>query len=179
VDARGLVDALRGYQSAEAAALQPARANVKTKINYGRGRVYLCLSQAQIEDYWAKAEQAFKSVVADYESGNPRVQDLAAESHAHLGIVYSPAEGAADTAPAFRQAAEQYQKAIELSRHPDRQAFFNSQLGYIYGRLKDYNAADSAYAEAARLDPAHSDGYEQLRQALRRQDDLATPTPQK
>jgi tetratricopeptide (TPR) repeat protein len=169
VDARGLAEAIRGYQSALDAAIQPPLADIKTKTNFGLGRAYLCLSQALVEDYWSKAESAFKKVIADYEGGNQRVQEMAAESHANLGIVYSPPECDPDPTPQFRRAAAEYQAAINISSRPARQAFFNRRLGEIYSRLKEYDAADKAYATAISLDPDHRREYEAARQQSRQQ----------
>lgn len=176
-DQAGIEDAIRIYRSALDAQIQPALADIKAKMDFGLGRAYLCLSQAQIGDHWDAATQSFSNVIAEYESGNQRLQDMAAEAYAGRGFISLPYVDDPNATKKFRDAIPQYKKAIELSRHPDRQAAFHDMLGYIHRRLKEYDEADKAYTDAIRLDPQNREQYEQKRQELQRERELE-PSPQ-
>jgi tetratricopeptide (TPR) repeat protein len=168
VNVRGLELALQGYQWALSAKVQPPLADIPVKASFGVGRVYLCRSQALIANEWDKAEQAFTGVIQAYEGGNQRVQNLAAEAHAHLGICYSPPADDPNADAKWRRAVAEYQKAIALSMHDDQKADYNSKLGFIYGRLHDYDKADKAYQAAIQLDPdpTRRGEYEAVRRKL-------------
>jgi len=177
-DAAGLQEAERLYLSAGQARFQPALSDIQTKTAYGLGRLYACLSQAEVADRWDAAEHQFKQVIADFDGGNARVKELAAEAHAGLGLVYLPVAGAPDARQHYLHAADEYRTAIELSHHQDRQATFSAQLGYILGRLQEYDQADAAYAKAIELDPGNRDRYAQARLALQKERaTLAPPSP--
>lgn len=151
VDVVGLQDAIRGYQSALEARHQPARSDIQTKTAFALGRAYVCLSQSLVADHWADAEREFLTVIADFENGNDRVRELAADAHAHLGLIYLPAGGDPDANANFRRSAEEYHKAIELSRHPDRQAIYYLWLAWIHIRMNECDLAEEALAEANKV----------------------------
>jgi tetratricopeptide (TPR) repeat protein len=171
VDVDGLYESLRGFDAARVAPVQPAESNIPTKLTFGYGQVYLCLSLAQKEDDWALAESQFRSVVADYEAGNTRVKDLAAEAHSLIGYITmlrsSPTDVQAQTA-SFTTALAEYQRAIDLSVRPDRQAFFNRMQGYLHCRLADWDQASQAYDRAVGLesDATTQASYQELRRQL-------------
>jgi tetratricopeptide (TPR) repeat protein len=151
VDVVGLQDAIRGYQSALEARDQPAHSDIQTKTAFALGRAYVCLSQSLVANHWADAEREFLTVIADFENGNERVRELAAEAHGQLGLVYLPAVGDPETNSNFRRSAEEYHKAIELSRQPDRQATYYLWLAWIHIRMNECDLADEALAEANKL----------------------------
>ncbi len=169
IDVAGLQAAIRGYQSALTAREQPAQSDIQAKTAFALGRTYVCLSQALVEPRWKEAETEFRKVIDDYEHGNQRIKERAAEAHANLAVVYLPSQDEPGAAAKYQRAAGEYRKAIETTRRAVLQAECYRMLGHIYGRLKDYSQADSAYAEAIRLDPDHRDKYEQLRQQLQRE----------
>src|SRR5262249_20059924 len=151
-------EAIRRYQQALKARDQPPLANVQTKANAGIGAAYTCLTQALVGDYTADARPALEAVVSDYVSGNTRVRHFAAESYAHLGFLSLPYEGEQGplATQQYRRAAELYQQAIEISQEqfPEErklkaQCYYTA--GYIYGRLREYDTADQAYAKAIEL----------------------------
>ncbi len=100
--------------------------------------------------------------------GNRRLRELAAESHANLGLVHLPAVGDADAEPRFRRAETDYARAIELTRDDSRKAFFFSMRGFILMRLGAKAQADAAYRQAVSLekDASVRAGYEQARAQL-------------
>jgi tetratricopeptide (TPR) repeat protein len=168
VDGPGLEESIRRFERARAAPVQPALADIGPKAALGVGRAEACLSQAEVADRWEDARRAFESVVAEYER-NPRIKELAAEAHAGLGLVYLPAGDAPDAAAGYRRSAEEYRQAIELTGHPTRQAAFEFGLAHAYGRLREYDQADQAYARAIELDPDRSAEYERARAELRQE----------
>jgi tetratricopeptide (TPR) repeat protein len=147
-DIAGLQKAIAGYRSALTAADKPIQSNITTKTAYSLGRVYLCLGHAGDRARWADAEGEFLRVTAEFEGGNTQVRNFAAESYANLGLIAFLTASAPEIEPAYRRAAEQYHKAIELSRHHDRQAIFYLWLARIELRLGNCAAASTAIASA-------------------------------
>ena len=147
-DIDGLQKAIAGYRGALTAADKPIRSNITTKTAFYLGRAYLCLGNAGDPARWADAEGEFLTVTAEFEGGNMQVRNLAAESYANLGLIAFLIASAPDTEPAYRRAAEQYHKAIELSRHQDRQAIFYLWLARIDLRLGDCAAANTALVDS-------------------------------
>ncbi len=148
VDAEGVHLAITGYQQALMAAVQPALSDIHTKAAFAVGRAYLCLSQAEIENHWSEAEQQFLAVIVDYEEGNPRVRELAADAYAHLGLIYLPEVDEVDTENKYQRAADAFVNALELTHYPERQATYNLWLGWIYAHSGDCTAAAAALAQA-------------------------------
>jgi tetratricopeptide (TPR) repeat protein len=172
VDAGGLYNAIKGFESALDAGDQPAYSDIDTKTAFLLGRAYLCLSQGLVADHWTDAEHECLKVINEYEGGNERVKVLAAEAHANLGFIYMPPEDQPDPEVSYRLAAEQYRKAIELSYHADRQAVFHLWLAWIHTRMSECDMAeealanaDEAYVRSARSNPE----YEAFRAAVTRE----------
>jgi tetratricopeptide (TPR) repeat protein len=158
VDAAGLADAVVAYQRAKAATDRPALADVDSKIALGLGRTYTCQSQAEVAHHWREAEEQFLRVIEVFRAGNQRIRQLAAEAWAGLGLVHLPPAEAPDKAR-YRQAAADYQRAIELSTSPARQGTYYGMLGYIHARLGEPQLAHDAYDQAIRLDPENREWY--------------------
>lgn len=176
----GLYQSIDLYRSALQATDQPASSAIGAKVALSVGRIYLCLSLAGVGDHWLEAERELRSAIEQYDAGSERARDLAAEAYGALGIIAAPTEGDPDSGTRFRQAADMYIHAIELSRHPSRVAHFYRMLGYMYERLNELDHADSAYAraKAADPDPTRDAYYEELRQTLRDRHSMpATSTP--
>lgn len=172
VDAAGLQSAIRGFEDALDARDQPARSDIATKAAFGLGRTYLCLSQGLVADHWTDAEREFLGVVAEFDGGNQRVKELAAQAHANLGLIYVLREDQADPEASYRRAAEQYRRAIELTRHTDRQAVFYLWLAWIQVGMDECAMAvealadaDEAYDRSTRTDP----DYETFRATVERE----------
>jgi tetratricopeptide (TPR) repeat protein len=166
VDRTGLMKALDQYAAAAQATYRPPGADVESKAAFGRGRVHSCLSQAAIADHWAEAEAAFRTVIRTYESGNRRIEPLASEAWAGLGLVWLPAEGTTQPADAYRRAVDAYQEAINLSAIPARQGVFYGMIGHAHRRLGEPALAIDAYRNAAERDTAHAAAYQKAAQEL-------------
>ena len=170
----GLNEALDKFTHAETARLQPALADIRTKVAFGRGRIFLCLSQALVADHWGDAEREFRQVVDEFGKGNQRVKTMTAESHANLGLLHLPAAGDPDAEASLRRAASEYREALRLTPERStghRKAFFWSMLGFIHGQLGETATAEDAYDHAISLtsdDPATRARYETDRQQLPR-----------
>ena len=149
VDEAGLRAALEGYRAALEAADQPPLADIPAKVHFGQARVFWCLSQAVVEDRWADSEREYQAVIDEYERGNERLTELAAESHAGLGLVNLPLGDDPDPAAEYRQAAASYAEAMALTTQEDRRDVFADNLEFICGRLAELNAEDELCEEAA------------------------------
>ena len=173
INATGVEEAIKGYQGALQARIQPALSDIPTKTAYALGRAYLCLSEAGAADRLADAERELRQVVAEYERGNERVRELAGEAHAHLGLLSLPFTDDPNPEGQYRRAAEEYYQAIALTRRQELHAAYYRMLGFIYGRLKEYDEADKAYAEAIRLAsvraPERAAEYERYRWELQQE----------
>jgi tetratricopeptide (TPR) repeat protein len=165
VDVSGIQAAIQLYDRAATATTQPDGSNVPSWTALERGRAYLCLTQADAGDYSAEAERELKLVIADYAAGNTSAIDIAAEAHSNLGFVYLPVRCDPQRADKYRQAAAEYQSAVDLSAfHPARQGFYYEMLGFINTRLGALDDARAAYTNARRVDPTNRDHYDQLLQ---------------
>jgi len=167
-DAGGLTRSIEAFREAQAAKVQPALSDVPAKVIFGLARAHLCLSQALAGDNWTEAERGFQQVVRQFDFGNHRLRGMAAEAHAGLGFVYLPPAGEPDAAGRYRRAADEYERAIDLTRVDDRKAFFLSMRGFALSRSGDLAGADAAYQAAIRLasDPVTRAGYEEARRRL-------------
>jgi tetratricopeptide (TPR) repeat protein len=162
VDAEGLRNAIRGFEDALDARDQPAWSDIATKAAFFQGRAYLCLSQGLVADHWTDAEREFLKVIAEFDGGNQRVKELAAQAHANIGLTYILREDKPDLEASYRRAAEHYHKAIELTRHADSRGLFYLWLAWIHVGMDECDMADEALANAdeaydrsTRTDPAH------------------------
>jgi tetratricopeptide (TPR) repeat protein len=167
-DADGLRAAYRGFAHVQASRNEPYGSLLHERALFGRARVLLCLSQAEIEPRWNEAESLFRDVVRRYQAGEHRLRDEASESLGYLGLIALPSRGDKARAPRLRAAATYYQRALRLSRDAEREAVFWSMLGFIHARLGDSTKADDAYKRAIELDSdaADRDRYERARRAL-------------
>jgi tetratricopeptide (TPR) repeat protein len=124
------------------------------KVAFGLGHTDLCLSQAGVADKWTQAQEQLQLVVDEYNRGNQRIQELAAEAYADLGLSYLPAESMPNV-QSYQRAAGAYERAVQISFDPHRQAIFLSVLAHIYTHLQDLPRACDAYHRATALDPNH------------------------
>lgn len=109
---------------------KPPLADVDTKIHFSRGQCYwLKTYSGQLEDYNLAAKE-FQRVLDAYGDGaNPRVQELAAESHARLGLIAVLTEDRSE-------ALTQYQEAVKLlADNPERQAVFQEAVDELQQSL--------------------------------------------
>jgi tetratricopeptide (TPR) repeat protein len=176
----GLEEALRLYEQARAAPNQPPEADIPVKANAGMGQIYLCLTQALAGDYSAEARHAFEAVVAEYESRPIQLRSLGAEAYANLGFLSMPFAGeqGPEAEKQYRAAAELYRKAIDVSRDRALSAVYYRWLGFIHGRLGEYQQADEAYRSAIEYasDESTRSAYETERRQLQ-QKRTGTITP--
>lgn len=112
-----LIDmAVEKFKQALKAKSQPALSDIPTKAHFGLGQCYLIQSYTGMDLSLNKAVDEFQIVVTNYGNGkNPRIRELAAESHARLGLIN-------DLSGYSNDAAEEYQLAAELLfDNPERQ----------------------------------------------------------
>jgi tetratricopeptide (TPR) repeat protein len=127
---------------------KPPLAEVDTKIHFARGQCDWLKTYSGVLPDYNLAYEEFQQVVAAYGDGaNPHVRELAAESHARIGLIYHLTENPA-------AAVKEYQMAIDLL--PDfleRQAHLHSLIGLIYQSEGNLPAAANEYQIAADLIP--------------------------
>jgi tetratricopeptide (TPR) repeat protein len=170
-DIEGLQSAVRAYQHALEAEFRPARSQIEVRIAFGLGRAYWCLSRADDRSYAESAERELRKVTAVDGEDNVRLNDLAAEAHFILGLVYLPYpdDPPTDAQAKYRRAAGEYRLAIERIHQRERQALFYAALGDVHGRLQEYDDADAAFARAIELNPERRALYEEQRERWRTQ----------
>lgn len=113
-------------EKAEAAPEKPPLAEAETKIHFSRGQcLWLKTYTGELPDFSLSVKE-FEAAIASYDDGNnPRVRELAAESHARLGLIYRLTGD-------LPRALENYQIAADLlSDIPERQAQFQDRADEI------------------------------------------------
>jgi tetratricopeptide (TPR) repeat protein len=154
-DIQRLRQVAAGFTAAGRAPYQPAGANLDLKIDFGLGRVYVCLSLAG-DDHRAQATAHLGRVLAAVDPPTrPQtvaLTRLAADAHGQLGLL-AFAEPDGPTRRAQLQAAVgHYQRAIALSqaRHDQAQVFW-ANLAAVFDQLGEPAAAAKARAQAQSL----------------------------
>jgi hypothetical protein len=151
-DPAGLERAAELFTAAGRLADQPQTADVGTKVAFGLGRTYVCLTSAGT-DREGQARQALEAVLRDHRSAagnhNPRVELLAAEAHGQLGALDYILAATTGSRERYRAAIASYGQALALSTgRPDRQWKFYDVLATIHLRLGDRARADQAARDA-------------------------------
>lgn len=93
------------------------------------------------------AEADLLAVITEYEVGNRRIAELAAEAHANLALVYVAGAGS----DANQRAAEGLEAAIDLTRAEDRLGRFSGLLGTVLVDAGDREGAVAALTTALGL----------------------------
>lgn len=159
-DIQRLRQVVAKFAAAGRAPYQSPGANLDLKIEFGLGRVYVCLSLAG-DEYRAQATAHLNRVLAavDPPTRLPTVAltSLAADTHGQLGLL-AFAEPDGPTRRARLQAAvNHYQRAIVLSQaRPDRARAFWANLASVFDQLGDQAAAAKARVQAQSLARASS-----------------------
>jgi tetratricopeptide (TPR) repeat protein len=158
IDAGQIQNAIDLYDSALAKRDELPDSAIETKVHIGRGRALLCLSLANYGDYWSSAEAELRKVVDQFASGDTvtqnRIQELAAQAHGALALIYWPTSAEPDSAAQYRRVVDELEAAATLSHDHAYQARCQQVLGEAYQRLGDLEAATAAYEREARLDPS-------------------------
>ncbi|MFN8412820.1 MAG: hypothetical protein U0Z26_10565 [Anaerolineales bacterium] len=122
VDQQLLLKSIDTYKQALSAKHKPKSSDVETKVHFGLGQCYLMQAYGGEKVNPNLAAYEFQIVIDAYRNGeNPRVRELAAESHARLGLLYL-FSGKPD------EASGEYQLAADLLfDNPERQQQYQSQ----------------------------------------------------
>lgn len=134
-DADGLHEALALYDRALTAAHRPALADVEAKVHFGRGQSLLALGL--LGEGLGPAATEFEAVIAAYGDGaNPRLRELASESHGRLGLIYRTTGEQTADAGQLRAALAEYERAAELAAAgSERRAIFEARAATLRGQL--------------------------------------------
>jgi tetratricopeptide (TPR) repeat protein len=154
-NADGLRTALTLFQHVLDAGDQSPATDLPTKVAFGLGRTYWCLTEGRIADYSAEARAQFITVIDAFDRGNRRIRELAAQASFGLGLTYLSGQASPD-AEDYRRAIEAHQRAIRYSLDPRQQADVLESLADIYEQLNNTQQACEAYRRAAALDPARA-----------------------
>lgn len=154
-DAVGLRTALALFQRVLPADDQAPAADVPTKVAFGLGRTYWCLTKSQIANHTAQSRAQFSIVIDAFDRGNRRIRELAAQAAFGLSLTYLAGPATPDAA-AYRQAVEAHHRAIRYSLDPRQQADIFESLADLYEQLGDAHRACEAYRQAAARDPARA-----------------------
>lgn len=171
-----IASARQRFNAALVAKVQPPLAFVPAKAHFGLGLADVCMSQALIENSWADAAGQLEAVVTYFENDHPEAQDLAAEAHAKLAEVRSPAGDGPGAADAYRAVAAEYRAAAELSEHQERRAIFSDSLGWAYEKLGMRAEAAAAYDQAIELAADDPEGLALYRKHRVQLDQSAAPS---
>jgi tetratricopeptide (TPR) repeat protein len=156
-DPAGLQRAERQFAAAAEARVQPSLAAVQERAAFGLARIDVCRTVAGLAGRADDARRRLRDVIASYESGQrPRVQlrELAAESHAHLGLLAVPMVDAVGREDALARALTHYRRAAELSVDPARSALHWGSAGRLAVLRGDGVAALHDYRRALDARPA-------------------------
>lgn len=132
VDQEFLDNCFSYLEEAEKAPEKPPLAEVDTKIHFAYGQCYwLKTYTGELPDYELAYEE-FQQVIAAYGDGeNQRVRELAAESHARLGLIFNLTGN-------LPLAVKHYQAAADLlSGFPDRQNLFLKRVDDLQRTVND------------------------------------------
>lgn len=81
--------ALQTLQTAESIPNQLSSADIAVKAHFERGQIYFMQVYSGGEGSFETAFKEFTAVINNYDNGaNPRIRELAAESHARLAVIY-------------------------------------------------------------------------------------------
>jgi tetratricopeptide (TPR) repeat protein len=121
----------------------PESANIDEKVHFGLGQVYLVRAQIEAGEWTVRAKNEFNQVIAAYQSGDPRLTDLAGHAYARLGLI-ALLEGDADNA------ASNYEMASKLVT-PYWQGIYKARIGEIYVDVGEIDLALRAFQEAVQI----------------------------
>ncbi len=108
--AEPLLESISFYEDALLAPNAPVAAVPVAKANFGLGQVYFRQSLIRGDVEFTNAIDYFTAVITEYEAGNsPRARDIAAESHARLGLIACQQGNLAATLQAYQAAIDLYE----------------------------------------------------------------------
>jgi tetratricopeptide (TPR) repeat protein len=164
IDAAKLDQAEAELQTALTLTDAPPSANIRAKVSFYLGQIYIARAQLEAGGGWlAQAQAQFNPVIAEYQNGNASLTEYAGHAYARLGLI---ARLQSDPAAAIGN----YQKAVPLVS-PFYQAAYSASLGEAYLASGDRASAIEAYLEAVRIAEFYGDAesantYAQRLQAL-------------
>ena len=125
------------YNQALSAKIQPETADIKPKVSFGLGQINLT--------YWylgentiTNAVNSFSTVISEYQNNNNyRIQELASESYARLGLIEQSYQNDI-------QAISNFEKAEELATNPVRKAVYWETLADLYQNKSEIEKENAA-----------------------------------
>ena len=120
----GLLDlAVVTYQKALQAENQPPLSDIISKAHFGLGQVYFMYVYVGQDEAFNLAINEFQAVIENYADGaNPRIHEIAAESHARLALIY-------ELSGYTQLAIDEYNLAVSLMNdNPTRRAQYEQRI---------------------------------------------------
>jgi len=151
VDEGLLRQSIAGYTALLQASELPPEALLGPKTDFAIAQAEICLLQADLGTDLVPARDRLARVIATYDTGSTGLLELAAESHALLGLLALPADGALPAGRDYVGSITEYRAAIGLTRDPQRRAVFWGLAAGALEKSGDPSGARSAYDEAIRL----------------------------
>jgi len=137
-DINWLNTALENYRLAQDAQYQPDSADIPAKTAYGGGLVYLAM-WVYGSDTVGQAQEAFNSVIEQFGEGeNVRLQEMASESHANLGLI-------ARQTTQIDEAVYHYTAAVKWGTNPSRRGLYSKILAELFATKGDTDQSEAAY----------------------------------
>jgi tetratricopeptide (TPR) repeat protein len=136
-DQNGLDQSKAYFEQALQTKIQPPSAEIPSRAAFGIGQIYL-VKWFSGQDTRDQAIEEFNTVLNNYEDGeNPRLQELASETHARLGVIYRQ-DKQVDTTIA------ELQQALALSTMPSRRGLYWASLSDLFDQQGDQEKAQNA-----------------------------------
>jgi len=133
--------AISQFDQAIAAGDQPETADIPARVAFGKGQIYLAQAFAG-EDTLNSALESFRFVIDAYGDGtNSRIQELASESHARIGLVYRQKDE-------LSNALKEFDLARQLATSPSRRGLHWMTVADLHQKLNHPEEANSAYLKA-------------------------------
>jgi tetratricopeptide (TPR) repeat protein len=126
IDLANLEQAITQYHKALQSTDKPPLSDIEIKVHFGLGQCYILLVLSGNEKTFDLAVEEFNQVIKGYNNGeNPRVQELASEAHARLGLIYR-LSGFSD------KALDEYKIALSLAEeYSERWNIYQSEISTL------------------------------------------------
>jgi tetratricopeptide (TPR) repeat protein len=117
------------YIAARSSPDRPGLADIPVKVSLGLGRIDVCLAQSGDGARWAAAREHLRAVVAEFDRGNARMREPAAQAYAALAIADAPAAGAPKEQ--YDPAIADLEAALRLTTDPEHERAFKTALQHL------------------------------------------------
>jgi tetratricopeptide (TPR) repeat protein len=129
VRSRMLQRARAQYTRARSSPDKTGLADIPTKVSLGLGRIDVCLAESGNGARWDAARAHLRAVIAEYDRGNARVRELAAQAYAALAIADAPPSRAPKER--YAQAIADLEAALRLTTDTEHERAYRTALQHL------------------------------------------------